>query len=624
MNLRVFFTFLTDFNVTTCEKQQNTNEMNGNQFQEHLHLYISSIKTDSGWCQITMFCLVLNITGIRLTGDYETFKRMCAFQNEYNTHFKVNGQMTQRLGVTVRVQNDYIYPNIVQLQCDERTKNLKNISSEQTGPSICTTDRTKRLSTMEVKVYVDGIPRVVCGVTAETTCQEVVIALAKALGRAGRYSLRETFKDFTRCMTPNEHLLETLEKYGEQAREVQLTLFHDGSSVLDEMSRTKVGRYQPCPPLRRKDAGTRMRRGSGSLSLHRQSLPPLSCLAQEAKQQKEDVKSPKRKVSDIYGGGPGMAGESGTACDKESSKRTDKRNRNSSNVSLIVDKDHSGGSSRSKIRGKKSLNSDLDRQTSCCMGSQTRVKETKHSKKTQEVKSDDLFSSSWATMEDEKNSLIETILCQLNCLQDLQAQIAWIDNQIFELEETQRAKKAEQEAQQRIAEEQIEQIQFWENELKAEEGHEKDLQRRFLEMKAKAMECKPKLEEYKRKLQGLDFFPSQNIVQDSEMVSKVGASSTTATTATGISAISTQDVKWQQSDPDGDVNINRKPPPREDLNPPHALVAPNQIKERRATGPTELREWWTRWSEARNSKSQTKQKVIHRSELTIYLGSTKV
>lgn len=35
---------------------------------------------------------------------------------------------------------------------------------------------------MEVKVFVDGIPRVVCGVTEETTCQEVVIALAQALG----------------------------------------------------------------------------------------------------------------------------------------------------------------------------------------------------------------------------------------------------------------------------------------------------------------------------------------------------------------------------------------------------------------------------------------------------------
>uniref|UniRef100_A0A8C4I879 Ras-associating domain-containing protein n=1 Tax=Dicentrarchus labrax TaxID=13489 RepID=A0A8C4I879_DICLA len=102
---------------------------------------------------------------------------------------------------------------------------------------------------MEVKVSVDGIPRVVCGVTEETTCQEVVIALAQALGQSGRYTLREKFKDFERCMTPNEHLLETLEKYGEQAREVQLTLLHNGPSVWDEMSRTKVGRYQPCPPF---------------------------------------------------------------------------------------------------------------------------------------------------------------------------------------------------------------------------------------------------------------------------------------------------------------------------------------------------------------------------------------
>lgn len=36
--------------------------------------------------------------------------------------------------------------------------------------------------TMEVKVSVDGVPRVVCGVTEKTTCQEVVIALAQALG----------------------------------------------------------------------------------------------------------------------------------------------------------------------------------------------------------------------------------------------------------------------------------------------------------------------------------------------------------------------------------------------------------------------------------------------------------
>lgn len=39
-----------------------------------------------------------------------------------------------------------------------------------------------RPGAMEVKVFVDGIPRVVCGVTEETSCQEVVIALAQALG----------------------------------------------------------------------------------------------------------------------------------------------------------------------------------------------------------------------------------------------------------------------------------------------------------------------------------------------------------------------------------------------------------------------------------------------------------
>ena len=35
---------------------------------------------------------------------------------------------------------------------------------------------------MEVKVWVDGVVRVVCGITNDTTVQEVVIALAQATG----------------------------------------------------------------------------------------------------------------------------------------------------------------------------------------------------------------------------------------------------------------------------------------------------------------------------------------------------------------------------------------------------------------------------------------------------------
>lgn len=37
---------------------------------------------------------------------------------------------------------------------------------------------------MELKVWVDGIQRVVCGVSEQTTCQEVVIALAQAIGES--------------------------------------------------------------------------------------------------------------------------------------------------------------------------------------------------------------------------------------------------------------------------------------------------------------------------------------------------------------------------------------------------------------------------------------------------------
>lgn len=41
---------------------------------------------------------------------------------------------------------------------------------------------------MELKVWVDGIQRVVCGVSEQTTCQEVVIALARAIGEPCQFA----------------------------------------------------------------------------------------------------------------------------------------------------------------------------------------------------------------------------------------------------------------------------------------------------------------------------------------------------------------------------------------------------------------------------------------------------
>lgn len=419
-------------------------------------------------------------------------------------------------------------------------------------------------------------------------------------------------------MSPGERLLETLEKYGEQAKDVRLTLHHNGPSGWDEMSRTKVGRYQPCPPLRRKDAGARMRRGIGTLSLHRQSLPPLSCSTQEAEQQKEDMKKPKRKSLTLMEEawewleslGKGMVYS--TAADKDSNKRSHKRN--SLDVFLIADKDNSG-LHKSKGKDQKSVKSDLDHQTSCCLGSQTKPKERKHSKKSQEAQPVDRYRATSAAREDEKHQLRETIVCQLSCLQDLQFQISRIDSQISQLEGKLRARRAEQEAQQRMAEEETEQIKFWENELREEEGYEKDLQCQFLQMKAKALGCKSRLEECKHKMQGLNYFATQ-VVQE--------ASSNVAMDTASITSISNEDGKQRQSDPDGNVNINRKLLPSKDLHSSPAILPPSPMKERRLTGPTELREWWTRWSEEQSSQSKAKKKMVHRSELTIYLGSTKV
>lgn len=418
-------------------------------------------------------------------------------------------------------------------------------------------------------------------------------------------------------MSPGERLLETLEKYGEQAKEVQLKLHHGGAPVWDDMSRAKVGRYQPCPPLRRKDAGARMRRGSGTPSLHRQSLPPMSCSRQEAGQQQEDVKKPKRKSLTLMEEawewleslGKGMVYS--TAGEKESNKRSHQRN--SLDVFLIAGKENSS-LQKSKGKGQKSVKSDLDHQTSCCLGSQTKPKESRRSKKGQEAQFVDLYRPTSAACEEEKNQLRETIVCQLSCLQDLQLQVASMDAHISELEGKQRARRASQEAQRRLAEEEMEQIRFWENELKAKEGYGKDLERQFLELKAKALECKSRLEVYRREMQGLNFFATQLVQEDPEAGSE-GARS--------LPGISTEDGKQEQSDPDGNVNINRKLLPSKDLSS-FALPPPSPTKERRPTGPTELREWWTRWSKAQSSQSQTKKKVVHRSELTIYLGSTKV
>lgn len=48
---------------------------------------------------------------------------------------------------------------------------------------------------MELKVWVDDVQRIVCGVNQSTTCHDIVLALAVATGQTGRFTLIEKFRN---------------------------------------------------------------------------------------------------------------------------------------------------------------------------------------------------------------------------------------------------------------------------------------------------------------------------------------------------------------------------------------------------------------------------------------------
>ncbi|XP_029378704.1 ras association domain-containing protein 8 [Echeneis naucrates] len=100
---------------------------------------------------------------------------------------------------------------------------------------------------MELKVWVDGVVRVVCGLSEETSCQDVVIALAQAIGQTGRYVLIQRLRDTERQLLATERPLESLAKLGQHGSEVQFFLRRTGPSSSDGPG-SKQDRPTP-PPL---------------------------------------------------------------------------------------------------------------------------------------------------------------------------------------------------------------------------------------------------------------------------------------------------------------------------------------------------------------------------------------
>ncbi|KAM9753166.1 ras association domain-containing protein 7 isoform 1-T5 [Menidia menidia] len=99
---------------------------------------------------------------------------------------------------------------------------------------------------MELKVWVDGVVRVVCGLSEETSCQDVVIALAQAIGQTGRYVLIQRLRDTERQLLATERPLESLAKLGQHGTEVQFFLRRTGPSNSDGPG-SKQDRPAPVP-----------------------------------------------------------------------------------------------------------------------------------------------------------------------------------------------------------------------------------------------------------------------------------------------------------------------------------------------------------------------------------------
>ena len=92
---------------------------------------------------------------------------------------------------------------------------------------------------MEVKVWMDGIQRVVCGVTDQTTCRDIMVAIAHATGKTGRYTMIEKWMENERNLCGTDIPLRILHKYGEYASDIQFILRHSSLPLPVANCRTK-------------------------------------------------------------------------------------------------------------------------------------------------------------------------------------------------------------------------------------------------------------------------------------------------------------------------------------------------------------------------------------------------
>ncbi|XP_070785231.1 ras association domain-containing protein 8b isoform X3 [Enoplosus armatus] len=309
------------------------------------------------------------------------------------------------------------------------------------------------MKAMELKVWVDGVQRIVCGVTEFTTCQEVVIALAQAIGRTGRYTLIEKWRETERHLAPHENPVVSLNKWGQYASDVQLILQRTGPSVSERPTSDEQARV----PER---------------GFYRQSLPPLAKLRPSGTDRSLKRREPKRKSLTFTGGAKGLRDIFGKSRDADA-KQPQQRgvSLNLSRVGGVGVASVPGSPARELSRLVQLQRDKLQALESRLLGCEAELRD-------------------WEEAAGEGGNLEEELLL---------------------LEQQVRRNNAE-----------MEEEEFWQNELQIELESERQLRQQLAELQGGVRDCEAKLSEYLTRLQTMEAgLEQERLQQEAELNQKV-------------------------------------------------------------------------------------------------------
>ncbi|XP_023205959.1 ras association domain-containing protein 8-like isoform X1 [Xiphophorus maculatus] len=309
------------------------------------------------------------------------------------------------------------------------------------------------MKVMELKVWVDGVQRIVCGVTEFTTCQEVVIALAQAIGRTGRYTLIEKWRDTERHLAPHENPVVSLNKWGQYASDVQLILQRTGPSVSERPTSEGLARV----PER---------------GLYRQSLPPLAKLRPAGTDGSLKRREPKRKSLTFTGGARGLREIFGKSKDTEA--KQPKQQGVSLNLSRV------GGRGTASVPGSPAR--ELSRLVQLQRG------------KLQALE-----------------SRLQGCEAELRDWEEASDREGNVEDELLLLEQQVRRNDAE-----------VEEEEFWQNELHIEQESERRLRQQLVELRGRVRDCESKLSEYLARIQSTETgLEKERLQQEAELNLKV-------------------------------------------------------------------------------------------------------